>query len=518
MRKITKIDKVQSNEKMRVAAYIRVSTDSEDQLISFKTQKAHYKRIISENKDYDFVGIYFDEGISGTKTENREGLLRLLKDCKSGLIDLVLTKSISRLARNTTDCLEIVRKLLDSNVGIYFEKENIDTRNMESELMLSILSSLAESESRSMSENIKWSIQKRFKAGTYLIATPPYGYKNVEKEMVVDANEAIIIKDIFEAYLSGKGTDRIASWLNKNKVPTKRGGKWSSNTVGEILKNEAYVGDMLFQKTYTDEEYNRHWNNGEKDQYLIKDNHEPIISREDFYKVQELIKFRALEKGNGNSKERYSKRYSLSGKIKCGICSSKFRRRHHYSGDNTYIAWACSGRIRNKDSCSMLFIRDDDVKTAFSIMLNKLIYGKKIILQPLLSTLQNIDDKKEREKIALIEEELNRLKERKQVLEKLITSGVLEPSVYRREDLEISSKEKQLLSERARCKSTLLGAGSKVIELEKLIQVLSNTEMLNEFSDELFTTLVDHIVVVDRKVYDFHLKCGLVLREEIEDE
>ena len=187
MKKITKIEANQKEESIfRVAAYARVSTDEEAQLVSLKTQKAHYEKMIAENNSYTFAGLYFDEGITGTKKECRDGLLKMLKDCEDGKIDFILTKSISRLARNTTDCLEIVRRLLDLNIGIYFEKENIDTRTMESELMLSILSSLAESESRSISENNKWSIKKRFQNGTFIISSPPYGYENIDGKMVVN--------------------------------------------------------------------------------------------------------------------------------------------------------------------------------------------------------------------------------------------------------------------------------------------------------------------------------------------
>ena len=210
----------------------------------------------------------------------------MLKDCENGKIDFILTKSISRLARNTTDCLEIVRRLLDLNISIYFEKENIDTRTMESELMLSILSSLAESESRSISENNKWFIKKRFQNGTFIISSPPYGYENIDGKMIVNEDEGKIIKEIFEKYLSGKGTHKIAEDLNKITIKGQKGANWHGSTINGILKNEKYTGDVIYQMTYTDENYNRHKNNGEEDQYKIIDNLEAIVSREEFEKVQ----------------------------------------------------------------------------------------------------------------------------------------------------------------------------------------------------------------------------------------
>src|SRR5690554_2866030 len=186
------------------------------------------------------------------KKENRTELLRMLSDCENKKIDLIITKSISRFARNTMDCLEMVRKLLDLGIYIYFEKENINTGSMESELMLSILSGLAESESISISENAKWAIQRRFQNGTFKISYPPYGYENIDGQMIVNPEQADVVKYIFEEVLSGKGTQKIADDLNQRSIPTKRGGHWTSTTIRGILKNEKYTGDVILQKTYTD--------------------------------------------------------------------------------------------------------------------------------------------------------------------------------------------------------------------------------------------------------------------------
>ena len=516
MKKITKIEANQKEESiLRVAAYARVSTDEEAQLVSLKTQKAHYEKMISENRSYKFARLYFDEGITGTKKECRDGLLKMLKDCEDGKIDFILTKSISRLARNTTDCLEIVRRLLDLNIGIYLEKENIDTRTMESELMLSILSSLAESESRSISENNKWSIKKRFQNGTFIISSPPYGYENVDGKMVVNEDEGKIIKEIFKKYLSGKGTHKIAEDLNKRKIKGQKGAKWHGSTINGILKNEKYIGDVIYQKTYTDENYNRHKNKGEEDQYKIIDNHEAIVSREDFEKVQDLIKIRAIAKGNGEDTKRYQNRYSLSGKIKCGECGSTFKRRHHYNGKVRYIAWTCSEHLRDINKCSMKFIKDKDIKVAFITLVNKLIFGKDSILTPLLKSLKRMDSKGEVAKINKIEEGLEKLKERKEVLSKLITSGVLDASIYTKESSEISSEESFLLREKERSKKAILGNDEEIRELEKLIGILDKSKMIDHFEGDLFEEIIDHIQVVNRETLDFHLKCGLVLREEV---
>lgn len=516
MKKITKIETNQKEESiLRVAAYARVSTDEDAQIVSLKTQKAHYEKIISQNKSYTFAGLYVDEGITGTKKECRDGLLKMLKDCEDRKIDFILTKSVSRLARNTTDCLEIVRRLLELNIGIYFEKENIDTRTMESELKLSILSSLAESESRSISENNKWSIKKRFQNGTYIIATPPYGYENIDGKVVVNEEEGKIVKEIFKSYLSGKGTHKIADELNKRKIKGQRGASWHGSTINGILKNEKYTGDVIYQKTYTDENYNRHNNYGEEDQYKIIDNHEAIVSREDFEKVQDLIKIKAIEKGNGENTKKYRNRYTFSGKIKCGECGAIFKRRHHYNVKEKYIAWTCSEHLRDIHKCSMKFIKEKEIKLAFMTLVNKLIFEKEFILIPFLESLKSVDSKDEIEKINSIDENLETLKERKEVLNKLITSGILDASVYTKEAVKISSEERHLLKEKERSKKAIFGNDEDIKELEKLIEILDKRKMPDHFEKDLFAEIINYIQVVNRGTLDFHLKCGLVLREEV---
>ena len=264
---------------------------------------------------------------------------------KRGKIEFIITKSISRFARNTTDCLEMVRKLTDLGVSIFFEKENINTGSMESELMLSILSSLAESESVSISENEKWSIRKRFENGTFIIAYPPYGYENDNGSMVIVPEQAEVVREIFAACLAGKGTHAIAKELNARGLKTKKNGKWGAGAVNAILTNEKYTGDVIFQKTYSDSSFNRHINYGERDRFLCQNHHEPIISHEDFDRVRAVLDQRAMEKGNGTDTYRYQNRYCFSGKIKCGECGATFKRRQHYKPSGDYVAWTCGTHL-----------------------------------------------------------------------------------------------------------------------------------------------------------------------------
>ncbi len=278
MKTVTKIEANQrttgSEKKLRVAAYCRVSTDSDDQLESLAEQKKHYETYIQAHEKWNFAGLYYDEGISGTKKEKRSELMRLLSDCEAGQIDFIITKSISRFARNTTDCLEMVRKLLAINVAIYFEKENINTTSMESELVLAVLSSLAENESVSISGNEKWSIRQRFQSGTYKMNPPPYGYRWNGEQLEVNNDQAEIVKRIFAEFISGKGVMHIARGLDSDNIVPARGKHWCQSSILRILKNENYTGNAVFQKTFTDESFRRCVNYGQLDKYLVADHHE----------------------------------------------------------------------------------------------------------------------------------------------------------------------------------------------------------------------------------------------------
>jgi len=422
MRKVTKISTsggiAAVSPKLRTAAYCRVSTDSTEQLMSLEAQKQHYERYIKANPKWEFVGLYYDEDISGTKKENRTELLRLLQDCENRKIDFIITKSISRFARNTTDCLEIIRRLTELGVFILFEKENINTRSMDSELMLTILSSLAENESVSISQNNKWGIKRRFQNGTYKLATPPYGYDWDGETLIPNKEQAKVVRRIFKGVLEGQGTRAIASGLNADGIKPMRGEKWTSTTVRGILKNEKYIGDVILQKTYTDENFHRHSNNGEEDKYYIENHHEAIISREDFEAAAQVLEQRGKEKGIERGTGKYAKRYVFSGKIICGECGSTFKRRIHLPNKpGQYVAWCCSKHIAsNTKECSMLFIRDEHIKATFITMMNKLYSNRNLVLKPLIHSLKVLDTGGNYAKIKELDTLIQENAERAQVL------------------------------------------------------------------------------------------------------
>ena len=519
MKKVTKIDKIQpsssAKKKLQVAAYCRVSTDSDAQLESLETQKTHYKNYINSRDDWEFAGLYFDEGITGTKADKRPKLMRLIEDCKAKKVDFVITKSISRFSRNTTDCLDIIRTLLNLNIPVYFEKENINTGSMESELFLSILSGVAEGESTSISENNKWGIKKRFENGTYKLGYVPYGYRWENGEIIVEQEQAVIVKRIFSELLAGKGTDAITKSLNDENVPTKKGGRWTSTSIRGILANEKYTGDCIFQKTYTDSSFNRHKNDGHLDQYYVPDHHEAIVSHEDFDAAATLIEQRANEKGIQRGSDKYQQRYAFSGKIICDECGDTFRRRIHSSTYGKYHAWVCNTHLADTSKCSMLYLRDDDIKLAFATMINKLIYCHKLVLKPYLESLQVNTSDEALLRIQQLETLLEQNAEQRETLHKLMAQGYIDQILFTQENNALLTQANEFRSDIEAMNRSMTGDTTKVYETERLIHYCERGEMLMEYSENLFELFVDHIEVYRRQSIGFALHCGLTFKERI---
>lgn len=381
--------------------------------------------------------------------------------------------------------------------------------------MLSILSGFAAEESASISQNMTWSISKKFQNGSFIIGSPPYGYANVNGEMVIVPEEAEVVKRIFSECLSGKGGSVIAKGLNRDKIPARRGNHWSTGTVIDMLRNEKYKGDALFQKTYTDSNYSRRPNRGEKDQYYYKDNHEPIISREDFAKAQDLIDERAKMKCKGVKKNVYLNRYALSGKIVCGECGRNFRRKTNYSVGRSYIAWSCIGHIEDKESCSMLFLRDGEIKATLTTMMNKLAFSHKLILEPLFKSISQIDKESDRERMDAIDKRLEQLMEERNTLITLMAKGFLEPALFNQERNVLDSEMKNLSTEKTNLVSNSASGILRANEIKDLIDYVSADNFNGDYTEEIFEEFVENIIVNSRDELTFNLKCGLSLKEKV---
>ncbi len=341
--------------KKRVAAYARVSCDKETMLHSLAAQIDFYRNYIINNPEWEFAGVYADEAKTGTK-DRREQFQQLLADCRSGHIDMVVTKSISRFARNTVTLLETTRELRERGINVFFEDQNMDSISEEGELMLTLMASVAQEESLSCSENCKWRIRKGFEKGQPNTCTM-LGYRLVNGVITVIPDEAIIVKKIFNLFLSGCGMQGIANTLNKNGIASEKISIWHPDTIRNILRNEKYMGDLLLQKKVSSDHLSKRQslNTGQLPQYYVSDNYEPIVSKKTFEAVQKEIAFRA---------EKYTQKRGTASvftkKIRCGICGKNYRRK-----TTPYnIVWCCSTFNANgKDYCASKAIPEQTLKS-----------------------------------------------------------------------------------------------------------------------------------------------------------
>ncbi|MBE7037725.1 MAG: recombinase family protein [Ruminococcaceae bacterium] len=380
MRKITEIPatiSIQSqdiNKQYRVAAYCRVSTDKEEQENSLENQITYYKSKIENTSNWTLVDIFADFGISGMNDTNRIEFQRMLEMCNKGKIDLIITKSISRFARNTVDCLTHVRKLKAKNIGVIFEKEGINTLDAVSETFLTWFSAFAQAESESLSQNITRGKRMGYKEGKFSFPSGLYGYDRGDGiTPVIIPEQAAIVRKIFHMYLEGNSIRGIKKWLNDNNVETAKSiGEWSESTVSGILRNEKYKGDVLLQKSYTVDYLTKTMakNKGEVTQYYIENNHDGIVSREIFDMVQDELQRRASLYSSKNP-SRYNSKYALSGKVICGECGAKYRRVTWSRNGNKTIVWRCTERLKNgtKNCKNSPTIYEEDLHNA---ILNKL--------------------------------------------------------------------------------------------------------------------------------------------------
>ena len=337
--------------KLRVAAYCRVSTDSDEQATSYDAQVEHYTELIQKNPEWEFADIYADDGISGTNAKKREDFNRMIDDCEAGNIDMIITKSISRFARNTLDCLKYIRKLKEKNIPIFFEKESINIMDAKGEVLITIMDSLAQQESQSLSQNVKLGLQLRYQSGQVQVNHNHFlGYtKDADGNLIIDPAQAEVVKRIYREYLEGYSMDRIAKGLEADGILTGAGKtKWWTSTINKILRNEKYIGDALLQKTYTTDFLNktRVKNNGIVPQYYVEGNHEAIIPKDIFLRVQEALVRRRVVKTSANGKKRsYSCNHCFAQIVICGECGEMFRRIPWNNRGCKSIVWRCISRL-----------------------------------------------------------------------------------------------------------------------------------------------------------------------------
>ena len=496
--------------KIRCAAYCRVSSDSEDQLNSFMAQTRYYSQLFEDSEAEELIDIYADEGITGTREDKRGEFKRMMKDCRRGKIDRIYTKSISRFARNTKDCLKNVRELKSLGITIFFEKENIDTAKMTDEMMITIMGGLAQEESTSISQNLRWGIKKRMENGDFNPASLPFGYRRKNKTVVINKTEADIVREIFDKYLCGVGMESIADELNRKHIDkNNKGFIWCKNTIKYLLKNEKYTGKSIFRKFYTTESFpfKQRKNNGELEQYLVENTMPIIISEEKFNKVQKLIKGRKINCEIENIS------YILSGKMKCKSCGSAYRRKK-INGD---INWVCTKHNLNAKDCPQKAILQSTIYSSFIRLFNKLWYNYKDILLPLHTALQNLKLRKfsGQAQVMEVRKEIAKLREQSHVLARLKTKGFLDEAKYIEQTAELTAKINKLQTELKKLTRSD-NEDETLDQIEILTYVLEKREqIMTEFEESEFESIVDKIVVINQHELEFHLIGGLKFKEKI---
>ena len=501
--------KLPSIKKKKVAGYARVSTDNEDQTSSYETQMKYYEEYISSRKDWEFVKMYSDEGISGTNTKKRLGFQEMVNDALAGKIDLILTKSVSRFARNTVDSLSTVRKLKDVGVEIYFEKENIWTFDSKGELLITIMSSLAQEESRSISENITWSKRKQAAEGRVTFAyNNVLGFKPKEDGgFEVDKEQAQIVRYIFGQFLSGKNPNQIAKHLTENKIPTPRGKtRWSYSSVRSILTNEKYKGDALLQKYYVADFLNKTQkrNNGELPQYYVENSHEAIIDKEVFDAVQVQL---------SENKKWYTEK-NYFGKIRCGCCGSSFVRHLWHSTDKyKETIYRCKDKYKNEEKCDTPHIRDDEIQRWIVSALNKVIDNRKEIIGNIKLLMKMIkEDRALDDAIIQLEGKLENIRTDVEKLIIMNSKIAQDQEEYTRKYNKLIEEYKLLEKQLEQKNLDLLSKNKRVRELKIFIDSLEKQdELLTEYDTKLFNYSVEKIIIHKGKRIEIYLKNGEII-------
>ena len=383
---ITRIEpkKVRLIEKKKVAAYARISMETEQLKHSLSAQISHYSELIQSNPEWEYVGVYADDGITGRNTKGRKEFKRLIADCEEGKVDLILVKSISRFARDTVDTLRITRRLKTLGIDVFFERESIHSLSDEGELMLTLLASFAQQESVSIGENVKWGIRKGFKDGKPNGHKPPFGYRWNGEKYVVIPEQAEIVKAVFNRYLAGESAHSIMHTLEKRGIVGQKGIPIDETTIKFMVTNYSYAGVMVLQKNYINDEKKRRINHGELPMYVIEDMYEPIVSKEDVVRAIEIRQERAENMPNKNP---VLTKYS--GKMKCGYCGCSVSRRTRHNGNKV---WACNTKERKgKSMCNLKHIYERELNeatknissferiTVFDDKLELLLKGRKVI-------------------------------------------------------------------------------------------------------------------------------------------
>lgn len=488
--------KESEKKKLRVAAYARVSTDSDEQATSYDTQVDHYTNYIKKNPDWEFAGVFSDEGISGTYTKKRAGFNKMIEEAMEGNIDYIITKSISRFARNTLDCLKYIRKLKENNIPVYFEKENINTMDAKGEVLLTIMASLAQQESQSLSQNVKLGFQYRFQQGQVQVNHNRFlGYtKDEAGKLVIVPEEAKIIKRIYREYLEGASLRDIKEGLEKDKIVNGAGNKkWHVSNLNQILTNEKYMGDALLQKTYTVDFLNkkRVKNDGIAPQYYVENSHEAIIPKEIFMRVQEEMDRRANMVSGKGKRRVYSSKYALSSIVYCSKCGDIYRRIAWNNRGKKYIVWRCCTRVTHgPEACEARTIREEDLQEAVVEAINQLISESSELKEIIKENIEKAITGDGSSQIEEIDKEMLKVQEE-----------LLKVANAKKDYTDLVERVEELRNEKEKILLEMAEEKNEQSRLKELEEFLDNQELeIESYDEELVRKLIDKIVIYEENL------------------
>lgn len=517
------------NALLRVAAYCRVSTDSEDQIESYKAQVAHYSEAIAKNPRWRFVDIYADEGITGTSVRKRDNFKRMIRDCDKGKIDLILTKSVARFARNTVDSLNYVRRLKAKGIGVYFEEQNLDSLKADSEMLIGFHSVMAQAESENISANVRWGIRQRMRSGTFAFRYNILGYrKGADGQPEIVPEEAELIQTIYRMYLDGNSLDQIKKYLESNNILTAQGKRdWSLQIIHNILSNERYCGDMLLQKTFTENPISKKVkkNRGEMAKYLITNNHPAIIDKDTFKLVQMEIARRGSKRKTADKtiteQGKYSGKFALSELLVCGECGSPYRRITWTKKGKSRKVWRCLSRIEHGTQyCShSISVEETKLQNAICRALNKAIEHRQEVMDLIMSNLSyGVTGEDDVLYLSSLEKQIKDLDDEMDRTVKLSQESNGDPKRFRDMISELCRQMTALRQELELTKAKLESNEQVSAEIERIKNVLSDETMrFNEYDEVTVRRLVEYIrVMADGKIIVV-LKGGMSIEENINE-
>ena len=503
---------------LRVAAYARVSTDKEDQSNSLSSQRNYFAEFITNHENWKLSDVYYDEGISGTQTKKRTGFNQMIQDALNGELDLIITKEVCRFARNTVDTLSYTRQLKEAGVGVIFTIDNIDTRDSDGELRLTIMASIAQEESRKTSERVRWGQKRQMEKGV-VFGRDLLGYTVHNGKLSINEEEVPVVKAIFHKYVNeGKGTHVIARELIEEGMRPKRIALWSNTVILRILRNEKYVGDLLQKKTYTPNylTHAKKYNHGEEDMVYLKNHHEPIINRELWTRTQEELKRRSPSE---EQKSKHSNRYWCSGKIRCAECGSRFvSRTKKLKNGEIYRAWRCHSAANHgalkKDAdgknigCDNSSINERSLKTCMHYCIT-LVQGendtlKKEILEEISKLQKESANEMSSKKI---QKKIEKLETKKRQSIDLMLEGLITKEDLKKQTDWYNEELENLNIQLAEALSKDKVQSRQVNDMEQYIQALDEIMDIGENSELLYKEVLDYIEVHKGGVLDIWLKC-----------